>query len=72
MQIWLYKLGYLYKNIQKYLFMNGYERFDIVEDHTHFIKKIEELKPYIVEFNENGIIMPKVYLFDCIVEIENQ
>ncbi len=37
------------KNVQKDIFVNGYERFDIVEDRANFLKKMEELKPYMVE-----------------------
>lgn len=29
---------------------------------------MEELKSYIVEFNENNIIKPKIYLVNCKVE----
>lgn len=32
---------------------------------------MEELKPYMVEFNQDGVIKPKVYPFDCVVGGEN-
>lgn len=44
----------------------------MVEYHIHFLKKIEELKPYMVEFNKDGTMKPKVYLSDCAVESKNQ
>lgn len=33
---------------------------------------MKELKPYIIEFNKNDAIKPKVYLSDCVVEGNNQ
>ena len=33
---------------------------------------MEELKPYMVEFDENGAIKPKVYPSDCAVGGKNQ
>ena len=52
--------------------MDGHERSDVVEDRIHFLKKMEELKPYMVEFNENGTMKPKVYPSDCAVEGKNR
>ena len=39
----------------------------MVEDHERFLKTIEELKPYMVEFNKNGIMKDKEYPLDCAV-----
>lgn len=33
---------------------------------------MEKLKPYIVEFEQNSTIKPKVYLMDYVVEENNQ
>ena len=66
-QRWLYKLGYEYKDVHKDVFIDGHERSDVVEDCKVFLNKIEELKPYIVEFDEDGAIKPKVYLLDCVI-----
>ena len=59
------------KDVRKDVFVDGHERSDVVEDRTHFLKKMEELKPYMVEFNEDGTMKPKVYPSDCAVEGEN-
>ncbi len=47
--------------------MDGHEKPDVVEDRTHFLKKMEELKPFLVEFNEGGTMRSKVYLPNCVV-----
>ena len=49
------------------MFVNRHEQADIVKDCERFLKTIEELKFYIGEFNEDGIMKDKKYLFDCIV-----
>lgn len=54
------------------MFMDGYKQSDMVKDYTYFLKKIKKLKPYMVKFNKDGTIKPKVYLFDCIVEDKNR
>lgn len=51
----------------KNIFVNGYERPDVVEDQKKFLHKVEELKPYLVEFNEDGIMKEKIYSVDCTV-----
>ena len=61
---WLRKLGYEYKDVRKEVFVDGHERADVVEDRINFLQKMEELKPYIVEFGENGAMKPKVYPAD--------
>lgn len=71
-QRWLYKLGYEYKDVHKDVLIDGYEKSDIIEDRKVFLNKIEELKPYIVEFDEDGVIKPKVCPFDCAIEGNNQ
>lgn len=70
-RIWLYNLKYEYKNIHKDIFIDGYEWLDIIEDCKVFFNKMEELKPYIVEFDGDGVIKPKVYLSDCAVGDNN-
>lgn len=61
----LYKLGYEYKDWYKDIFIDELEQSDIVENYKIFFKKIEKLKPYIVEFEKNDTIKTKVYLSDC-------
>lgn len=51
------------------MFIDGQERPDVVEDRRVILKKMEELKPYMVEFDENGAVKPKVYPSDCAVGV---
>ncbi len=44
-QAWLCKLGYMYKDVRKDVFVDGYERSDVVENRANFLKQIDELKP---------------------------
>lgn len=53
---WLRKLGFVYKKICKDIFIDGYKRLDEVKDYNVFLTQIEELKPYIVKFDENGLM----------------
>lgn len=46
------------------MFVNGYKWLDIIEDCERFLKKMEELKPYIVELNKDGIMKDKKYALD--------
>ena len=69
---WLRKLGYEYKNVRKDVFIDGHGQLDIVKDQINFLQKMEELKPYIVEFEENNVIKPKVYPANCTVGGNNR
>lgn len=40
----------------------------MVEDWKRFLNKIEDLKPYLIGFNENNIIKDKTYPADCVVK----
>lgn len=44
----------------------------MMEDCANFLKVIKDLKPYMVEFEEDGTLKPKVYLDDYRVEDPNQ
>lgn len=66
-QTWLCKLGYVYKDVRKDVFVDRHERSDVIEDRASFLKRMEELKPFIVEFNQDGVMKPKIYPFDCAV-----
>ncbi len=61
---WLGKLGYEYKDVRKDVFVDKCKPSDIVENRKNFLKKMEKLKPYVVEFEEDGTMKPKVYLSD--------
>lgn len=52
--------------------MDKYERSDVVEDRKIFLNKMEKFKPYIVEFEENSTMKPKVYAHNCTVRGEKQ
>ena len=64
---WLRKLGFEYKDVHKDVFIDGQERLDVVDDQNNFLTKMEDLKPYIVEFEEDGKMKPKDYPSDCAV-----
>lgn len=55
-QKWLCTLGYEYKIVYKDVFIDRHERPDVIEDHKTFLKRMEELKPYMIEFDKNSII----------------
>ncbi len=38
------------KMCTKDVFVDGHEQTDVVEDRKNFLKKMKELKPYMVEF----------------------
>ena len=64
---WLGKLGYEYKDVRKDVFVDRHKRADIVKDYKDFLKRLDKLKPYMVEFEEDGTMKPKIYPFDCAV-----
>lgn len=64
---WLRKLGYIYQDLHKNVFVDGHKQPDVVEDCANFLKRIEELKPYIVEYNQDRVIKPKMYPSNCAV-----
>ena len=49
----------------KDVFVEGHERPDVVEDQNRFLTKMEELKSYMVEFNEDGVMKAKDYPVHC-------
>lgn len=69
---WLNKLGYEYKDVRKDVLIDGHERPDVVEDRANFLKVMEDLKPDMVEFEENETMKAKVYPDDCVVEGQNR
>jgi hypothetical protein len=38
---WLKKLGYLCKNVQKGMYVDGHERPDVIKAHEEFLQKME-------------------------------
>ena len=53
--------------MRKDVFIDGHKRLDVVEDRNNFLTKIEDLKLYMVEFEEDGKMKPKDYPSDCAV-----
>lgn len=64
---WLYQLGFEYKDVKKDVFVDGHKQPDVVEDPKKFLHQMEELKPYLVKFNEDGTMKEKIYPIDCTV-----
>ena len=54
------------------MFINEHKWSDIIKDYNNFLKKIEKLKRFIIEFKENDIIKVKIYLSNCKVGGLNQ
>ena len=71
-QRWFRKLGYKYKDICKDVFIDENERSDVVEDCNNFLKKMEKLKLYMIEFEWDGKIKAKIYLSDYAIRGLNQ
>lgn len=53
--------------MRKDVFIDEHEQSDVVKDCRNFLRKIEELKPYMVEFEENGAMKDKIYPSNCAV-----
>ena len=66
-QNWLHRLDFEYKDIKKHVFINRHKQPDVVKDCKRFLKTMEELQLYMVEFNEDGTMKNKEYLLNCIV-----
>ena len=64
---WLRKQGLNWRDVKKGVYVDGHERQDVVEYRERFIESLEELWPYIVEFEDDGTIVNKVYPENCVV-----
>lgn len=60
-------LSFKYKNMKKDVFIDGHKWSNIIKNHKKYLKKIKELKLYLVKFNENNTIKEKNYLANCTV-----
>ena len=47
--------------------IDGNEHSEVVKDYNNFLTKMDDLKPYIVKFEENSKMKPKVYPFNCAI-----
>ena len=66
-QRWLGRLGYEYKNVRKDVYSDGHEQSDVLKDRKNFLRKMEEFKPYIIEFEKNGAMKDNIYPSNCAV-----
>lgn len=64
---WLHKLGFEYKDVKKDVFVDGHKRSDVVENRQNFLKRMEDLQSYLVEFESDGTMKAKEYPSDCTV-----
>ena len=71
-RIWLNKLGYQYTDIKKGVFLDEHERSDVIEYRAQFLKKLEALDLYLVEFCDDGSMEEKVYSSDFAVGGSNK
>lgn len=67
-QKWLCKLKYEYKDIYKYILIDKHGQLNIIKDYKIFLNTIEELKLYIVKFDKNNAIKPKIYYLNYIIK----
>ena len=58
--------------MKKDVFVDGHEQSDMIEDCKRFLNKIEDLKPYLVEFNEDDTMNDKTYPPDYTVGVEDR
>ncbi len=43
------------------VFIDGHKQTDVIEDRVNFLKTTQDLKPYMVEFEDDKNIKVKVY-----------
>ena len=67
---WLNKLKYRYQHIEKNVFVDSHEQSNVVENRKKFVKTIEKMEFYLVEFDTEGKMFSKAYPSDCTVERE--
>lgn len=71
-RIWLNKLGFEHQDVRKGVFITGHETPDVVEDRKSFLERMDEIKPFMFEFEESGAMKQKVYPPDCAVGGEDR
>lgn len=58
--------------MKKDVFVDGHKRSNVMENWKKFLNKIEELKSYLVEFDENSKMKNKIYPLNCTIGVENR
>ena len=61
-------MEYKWKELQKGVFFYGHKHKDVIEYRETFLNEMKSLLPYLVEFFEDGTMVPKEYPDDCAVE----
>ncbi|KAI1002517.1 hypothetical protein K3495_g5683 [Podosphaera aphanis] len=68
---WLNQLGFKYSDKKKDVYIDGHKRPDVVEYRMRFFTEMDNLGPYLVEFEADGSIKNKIYPAGCQVDGEN-
>jgi len=50
---WMIKMGYVYGRRKKGIYVGGHERDDVKADRQKFLKRMEELEPLMVEYDDD-------------------
>jgi hypothetical protein len=61
----LRRLGFKWREVGKGVYKDGHERPNVVQYRKEFLDHLDGLKPYLVEFDENGDIKDKEYPPGC-------
>lgn len=61
----------MYKDIYKDVFVDRHKKANMIKDCANFLKKIEELKVFLVKFNKDIIMRSKIYPSNYIVRSED-
>ncbi len=54
------------------IFVDEYERPDLVEDCKQFLNTMKKLEPYLIELEENNTMEAKNYPLDCKVKVDER
>ncbi|RPA94322.1 hypothetical protein L873DRAFT_1937421, partial [Choiromyces venosus 120613-1] len=57
--------GYNYTDVRKGVYIDGHEREDVVAYREQFVNALEDLWPFMVEFEDDGSIKEKAYPLGC-------
>ena len=70
-QTWLGKLGFVYKKVCKDVFIDRHKQLGVIEDQNLFLTRIEELKSYMIKYDENSTMKAKKYPVVYVVGVVN-